>query len=523
MPHSDELPAFTDDPADLAGALMEITGEGLWWWDGARDRLHPSAHWYAATGLAPPASPPDRAWLFSHVEPRDRAGLEAAFQHCAETGGSFEREYRLRGPDGTVRWMRDRGRVLARGPDGRASGLIGSVTDITERRARENALREAAARFRSLADSVPAAIFRYILHPDGTDSMDYMSPGCEAIWEVGPDDIQSDPAVLWSMIVKEDVAGLRASIEASARDLAPWSHVWRVDTPSGRRKWLRGAGTPHGEPDGAILWNSLILDITDRIEAEETTRRAMEQAETANRAKTEFLAHMSHELRTPLNSIVGFSEIMQREMFGPHASSRYREYSAAIHNSASHLRTLLSDILDVSMIEGGDMPLNEAWLDMGETVGFCVELLRERLRRGGLTCDVALRAGAVSVLGDAVRIKQVLLNILSNAVKFTPADGRIVVEDRLDADGLHIVIRDTGIGIAPEDLPRVTEAFHQVRPDTRIASEGTGLGLYISREIMALHQGRLGLTSRLGEGTEVTVTFPPARLRGVELKERDTA
>lgn len=513
MPRSSKPPAMFDPDADTLELLMDLTGEGAWRWDAATDRLRPSARWHAVTGLDATGDAADRAWLMSFIVEEDRPIAADAFARWLAGEDGHACIYRLRVDGGEPRWIRDRARVAARDADGRVRALVGSVTDVSDSQAREARLRRDLERFRALADGVPAAIFRYVLHADGTDSMDYMSPGCEAIWEIGPAQIRSDPSVLWEMVHPDDLPAMRDSVARSARTLSPWSHIWRVTTASGREKWLRGSGTPCRGEDGSIAWSSLILDISDRMEAEETTRRAMEQAETANRAKTEFLAHMSHELRTPLNSIVGFSEIMSREMFGPHASNRYREYSEAIHGSATHLRTLLSDILDVSMIEAGDMPLNESWFDLDGAVEFCLELLRERIRRGGLRCECRLSRSGLRIHGDAVRIKQVLLNVLSNAVKFTDPGGRIRLSDRADAAGYHILVRDDGIGIAPDDLPLVTEAFHQVRQDARIASEGSGLGLYISREIMALHQGRLTLTSAPGEGTEVTITLPPERLR----------
>ncbi len=238
------------------------------------------------------------------------------------------------------------------------------------------------------------------------------------------------------------------------------------------------------------------------------------KAEDANRAKSTFLANMSHELRTPLNAIIGFSEMMQREALGPVGSTRYRAYADDINRSGMHLLELVNDLLDLSKIEAGRMELVEDLVDVHALIADCVALVREAAARAGVELAVEPEQPLPLVYADERKLRQILINLLGNAIKFTGAGGRIEVAGSVDASGgFRLCVRDTGVGIAPEDIAKVLEPFGQARNSLESNQPGTGLGLPLSRKLAELHRGTLEISSEPGSGTTVTLSLPADRLR----------
>jgi len=252
--------------------------------------------------------------------------------------------------------------------------------------------------------------------------------------------------------------------------------------------------------------------LRDREAAYEALRLAKEEAEAANHAKSGFLATMSHELRTPLNAIIGFSEMMLREVLGALGNEQYRAYVGDIHASGTHLLQIINDILDLSKAEAGKIELTEDVFDIREVMRSVGQLTAGRIHEAGLSYEVDLAPDLPPLRADERKTKQVMLNLVTNAVKFTPAGGRITVSGRYDPeDGLALTVCDTGIGIADDDLGRVLQPFEQVDSSLSRQHQGTGLGLPLVKAIMEMHGGRLRLKSKLAAGTQVTVTFPPDR------------
>jgi PAS domain S-box-containing protein len=258
-------------------------------------------------------------------------------------------------------------------------------------------------------------------------------------------------------------------------------------------------------------------DITDRKRAEVAILAAKEEAELASRAKSEFLANMSHELRTPLNAILGFSQIIRDGVLGPVGNEKYTEYADDIMSSGQHLLDIISDILDLSRIDAGQATLEFEEVDLRDIVDACLSLVRERADSAGVSLKADYGKSILGLSVDKRKLKQILINLLSNAVKFTHRGGSVTVEVALKKNGyLTIVVRDTGIGIEPADIPAVFEHFSQLEKLLTREHEGTGLGLPLARSLCELHGGTLELTSKKGKGTVATVCFPPERV----LRER---
>ena len=248
-------------------------------------------------------------------------------------------------------------------------------------------------------------------------------------------------------------------------------------------------------------------------QAKAKSDEARRHAESANISKSRFLAQMSHELRTPLNAILGFSEVMKSEVFGPHAVPTYKEYASDIHNSGVHLLNLINEILDLSRIEAGHYELNDEAVLLADIAEDCHHLLKLRARNRGLVIHEVFEPDMPRLWADERATRQIVLNLLSNAIKFTPQGGQVWLKIGWTASGgQYLSVRDTGPGIPEEEISIVLASFGQGTNAIKSAEQGTGLGLPIAKSLVDLHGGTFTLKSKLREGTEVIVTFPPERV-----------
>ncbi len=378
-----------------------------------------------------------------------------------------------------------------------------AIASQDRQRAADQAAAEGAAMYRFLADNAMDLITRH-----GTDGrIRFASPASQIMLGRAPESLVGlAPSAL---VHPDELKTIQtAFVEASYFGRAATAEV-RLKRADGEYLWTemrcRPAQPANGEAADIV---AVTRDISERKAHERALIDARDQAEEANRAKSRFLANMSHELRTPLNAIIGFSEVMTREMFGPVGSPRYLEYARVIHESGGHLLELINGILDMSKIEAGKFELSEEIFDLADVISQAVRFVKLQADRKGVALKTTLAPGAASMFADKRAVKQVLVNLITNGVKFTPRGGEVRVVAAREQSGIVLAVSDTGVGIGPDDLKRLGQPFEQVESEHVRSQEGTGLGLALVKALTALHGGEFAIASTLGEGTTVIVKLP---------------
>jgi PAS domain S-box-containing protein len=294
--------------------------------------------------------------------------------------------------------------------------------------------------------------------------------------------------------------------------------IEHADAAGGRRIWLAGKA-PVRAPDGRVSYVlTAAIDITKRKLDERAAAAARERLEQLSAAKTDVMARLGHELRTPLNAIIGFAELLGHQIHGALGSPRYLEYARDIGQSGRHLLELINNLLDFAKIESGKMTLHSEAIELAEIVETPMQMLRDQAERAGLALALDLPEAVIRLEADRLALRQVLLNLLANAIKFTPRGGTITVGAAIGRDGgLSLWVRDSGIGMRPEDIPVALRPYEQLAQGGAPRRPGTGLGLPIAQNLMAMHGGELAIDSRPGEGTTVRLRFPPERVVSVQM------
>ncbi len=404
------------------------------------------------------------------------------------------------------RHLEIRGKPL---PDGR--GFVATHTDITDRKKADEALRISEERYALAMEGAGEGLWDWDINKNRV----YLSRRLREFFGEAKSGREVSPKLWTERIHPEDIDRYITSIVSHIkRETEHLECEYRMRNADDEYRWVFDRGIAlHDDNGHAYRMAGSVRDITERKIAEQEVRDAKDLAEAANITKGRFLATMSHELRTPLNAIIGFSEMMKSEMFGSLGNPHYTEYARDIHESGSHLLNLINDILDVSKLEAGKIEIIESNCDVGEVIATAGLFVRERALEGDVEVELDCGSALPLLRADERRLKQILINLLSNAVKFTPPGGKITVCVQADpALGFVIEVRDTGIGIAPEDIPKALEPFAQIDSTLSRRYEGTGLGLPLTRSLIELHDGTICIESALGEGTLIIVTFPPERI-----------
>jgi two-component system cell cycle sensor histidine kinase PleC len=392
---------------------------------------------------------------------------------------------------------------------GRLIGAINMLVDITERKRSELALQQ---RERELLEAQRIARM-------GHWRLDVAA--CRLEWSVGthflmgtsPETHAPSLPDLVSRIHPDDrQAYLRAFTDCfKSGKTSQWEFRTRNADGAEWVAWVEGRCEV--DPDGRVVaLFGICQDVTEQRRLQARLREARDAAETADRAKSSFLACMSHELRTPLNAIIGFSDLLRSEMFGPLGRPQYVEYADDIHRSGQHLLELVNDLLDMARIEAGMVDLADEPVDVSKLIAEAVHVASGAAPDVSHVFDIAVPEPPPILRADRRRIKQVLINLIGNAVKFTPDGGRIGVGVTVEDDGVSIAVTDTGIGIPRERIGDLGQPFSQIENVTSRRYQGSGMGLFITKALVERHGGAIEIDSRMGEGTTMTVTLPASRL-----------
>lgn len=426
-----------------------------------------------------------------------------------ETGKATEYEEMVGLPDGSVRTYLSTKFPLV-DDDGAVYAVGGISSDITPRKRAEESLQQSEEKFRNL---IEGSIQGVLIHQD--ERFVYVNPATAEIYGCTTDELlgKSVDEIIWP----DDRKRLRDYRTARLRgEPVPTRYEFRGLKKDGSPVWLELLARVI-EWDGKPAYQTTMMDIDNRKHAEKVMqemtqqlRREKERAEEANRAKSAFLANMSHELRTPLNAIIGFSDIMQQEMLGP-LTGKYGEYSADINRSAEHLLGIINDILDLSKIEAGKLELDEQHVNVRKALHSAERIIAPRAAEMEIRFSRAVPDDVPFLFADERALKQILINLLSNAVKFTAAGGEVHLTVDADKNGMTFEVRDTGIGIAAEELESIFRPFQQGSSGASM-QEGTGLGLSLVKSLTDLHGGTIVLESEPGVGTTVRITFPSSRM-----------
>ncbi|MEP9323383.1 transporter substrate-binding domain-containing protein [Paraburkholderia phymatum] len=389
--------------------------------------------------------------------------------------------------------------------DGAPLCLLGTLVDITDIRRAEMLASETQRRLVDVTSSLPAVVFQLRRGLDGAYSFLYVGGDTEHLLGYDSAALMRSAALDFGTIFADDRPGVVAALGRSAELSEPLHLEFRINCPAEQR-WVRAELAPRREPSGATVWSGYWVDASiERLRADELAH-ARDLAEAASRAKDDFLAMMSHEIRTPMNGVLGLVEVLERTRL----DADQGEMLGMIHESAGALLQILDDLLDYSKIEAGRLTIESEPIDLRDLVDTAVGLLAGRAHEKGLKVRVDVDPQVAATLrGDSVRLRQILFNLLGNAIKFTPqgeVDVQVqVAEQNASGQTVEITVDDTGIGIAPDVQARLFEPFVQAESSTTRRFGGTGLGLTICRKLVALMGGTLSLYSTPGEGTRMTL------------------
>ncbi|MGL5361259.1 MAG: PAS domain-containing sensor histidine kinase [Bosea sp. (in: a-proteobacteria)] len=502
---------------------------GLWDWDLAKGRIYWSDSMYAMLGYARKNEFMSFGEVNGFIHPEDADLYKLADALTSERETHIDREFRVRDANGDWIWIKARAEIVRDLHTGSAH-LVGIAVDITDQRVLAEQNATADMRLRDAVEAISEAFVlwdankRLVLSNSKFQKLHQLSPEVLKVGAAHADVMaQSAQPTVEDERPNSSTSALGArSYEARLSD-GRWLQINERRTKDGGSVSVGTDITNLKQQEERLIQSEcqLIGTVTDlkasrqKAEAQaqqlaDLAERYLEQkaeAESANRAKTEFLANMSHELRTPLNAIIGFSEIMEGELFGSLGCSKYIEYCRDIRLSGTYLRDIVGDVLDMSSIEAGRIRLEKTEIKLDEAIGAALATVQETADAKALTLVAANETG-LSINADAKALHQVLTNLLQNAVKFTPDRGQIAIRVKPAVHAVNIYVEDNGIGIPKAAMSKIGKPFEKVEGELTRTYKGSGLGLAIARSLVELHGGSLRIRSTVGEGTIVMVHLP---------------
>ena len=516
-----EADAKEKDQTKIIDLVMDGARAGYWEWQPGSDHIFVSSH-MAKLLEAPVDGHVELDQFLIAIHPGDREDISEAFGVGAENG-ALQVQFRTSYSQGR-RWVELKGRIAERN-DGSVL-FAGICNNVTERKKAEHSQRAAERRLRSAIDgySGPFAIWdkrKRLLYWNSAFARTFNLKGALRAG-MGYDAVSmaKAPTIKRVAPAEDDVnAQLTAMIDGS------WLKMVERSTPEGG---LITVGVDITETmqsqEQLTRQKSKLKKLVAQLErsegrAGELARKYAEEkakAEHAANAKGSFLANMSHELRTPLNAINGFSEILVNELYGPHTDQRYKSYAQDILTSGQHLLDMINDILDMAKIEAGKMTISPQKIDPVDPVDAAVRMIRRRAEDKGIEMKLEHDPNIPDIEADPRAIRQMVLNLVSNAIKFTDEGGTITVHMQMRRDELRVAVSDTGVGIPAEDLPRLARPFEQVHDTKDRNTQGTGLGLALTKSFAEMHGGRMAISSEWGKGTTVSFFLPIEAMQQIE-------
>jgi PAS domain S-box-containing protein len=445
-----------------------------------------------------PAAAVDVTAFEAHVYPDDLPGMKRAIDQTLQTGAEYRHEYRFLRPDGRTIWLHARGGVR-RGADGTPTHLVGINFDITEQRQAEHALRESEERFRLLAENIDQVFWFLELEPE---RVIYISPAFEQLWGLSANHLYENPRLWVERIHREDRSKVEQAFENwVAGEAETYDVEFRILLPKdGEVRWINDRGIVIGFRDGRpYKLSGIATDITERKRAEDERRQA-------DRRKDEFIATLAHELRNPLAPIRNVISLLQLQGSPDPNVCRARD---VISRQIDHLTRLIDDLLDVSRITSDKLELRKERVSLAEVVNVAVESSHPLIDQHHHKLSILLPGEPIYLNADKIRLGQVIMNLLSNAAKYTPEGGRITLS--AEHDGAEVVVRveDNGIGIAPDQLAQIFDMFYQANRSYEQLHGGLGIGLTLARRLVEMHGGRVEAHSAgSNQGSAFVVRLP---------------
>ncbi len=489
----------------LSGADM-----GRWDWNLPTGRLQADEGTARILGYDLAEMEPTNDYWNSLIHPDDLASVDqAVVRHLNGEDPIFEAEYRMRSKNGEWRWVLDRGRGMDL-HEGKPTRLVGTLIDITAKKTLEAERLTHLEVLEKITAQAPGAVYQYRVTSAGVHSFIYLSRRIIDVYDRTPEEMIADVSRGYDLIHPDDVERVRQSAADASGPSSDWRLEFRILHKDGMR-WILDQSTPEILPDGGILWHGFLMDITDQKLIDQQLVQAKEQAEEAGRAKAQFLAMMSHEIRTPMNAILGFADLLAQKSL----HSEEQDYVKTIADSGEALLRIIDDILDYSRIESGLLQLEKTVFSPEKLLDDLSILLSPSAEKKGLGLEViTLGDIPLYVEGDMGRLRQILLNLAGNAVKFTPS-GTVALGVKTtpydEGPGLirlQFYVRDAGPGLFPEQAAHIFEPFAQADSSVSRKHGGTGLGLAISRNLARLMRGFLWYESEPGHGATFFLEVP---------------